>query len=122
MVAGDAVLLHRILAVVPFYWKRRIKFVHVLVLLARVISGVVDVARVHISFNVNTGSCDYRDSHIVSTDHVREKTGYSTHIYELGRHLLHHFRYSNRLLCDMRYLSSTDSTYAETESGWTRYC
>jgi hypothetical protein len=71
---------------------------------------------------METGSCDYRDSHIVSNGHVGLTMGYSTHIYELDWHHLHQFGHTVGFLCDMRYLHRADSTYAETESGWTCYC
>lgn len=79
MLAGDAVLLDRIQAVVPFHLKCRVKLLHLIILAARLISGVIDVARVHISYDVNDGGCDYRDSHAVSRKGVKSD---GTHSFE----------------------------------------
>ncbi|ORZ10827.1 hypothetical protein BCR42DRAFT_422106 [Absidia repens] len=65
MVCGDAVLLDRIQAVFPFYWKSRIRVLHFSILAARLIVGIVDVTLIQIDFDEINGSCIYQDMHIV---------------------------------------------------------
>ncbi|KAI8341144.1 hypothetical protein BC941DRAFT_415958 [Chlamydoabsidia padenii] len=62
MLAGNTVLLSRILAVVAFHWKVRIKLLHLTLLLARFIVAVIDIAHVYITFDPIDGGCDYQDS------------------------------------------------------------
>ncbi|CAO3585804.1 unnamed protein product [Absidia cylindrospora] len=64
MVCGDAVLLDRIQAVLPFYWKSRIRILHLSILAARLIAGIVDATLIQIDFDEVNGSCIYQDMHI----------------------------------------------------------
>ncbi|CAO3583940.1 unnamed protein product [Absidia cylindrospora] len=55
----------RIYSVVSLHWKKRVFLLHCFILLARLVAAIVDISLVHINYNTETGSCDYRDSHIV---------------------------------------------------------
>lgn len=70
MVFGNAVLLDRVVTIVPVHLARRFMFVHIAILVIRVGIGIVDTAIIHVSAADN-GSCIYEDNLIVSFKHLR---------------------------------------------------
>ncbi|KAG2179866.1 hypothetical protein INT43_003652, partial [Umbelopsis isabellina] len=61
MVFGNAVLLDRVVTIVPVHLARRFMIAHIIILVIRVGIGIVDTAIIHVSAADN-GSCIYEDN------------------------------------------------------------